>query len=147
MSPWVVKGALALLILVLTFALGWRTGGASCRVSDAAKVLKQVESNSKQESLDEIHITREAITLAAAQASPVAAPVVRLCNPPPRSVPATTPARPEPDGEAPIRGLDSSNAVPGPDIGRPLVQSGRDADAQVIALQDYIQHVCRVEAP
>ena len=99
-----------------------------------------------QQATDTATINAEAKTYAAAQIDPIAAPVVSVCHYTPAAVPRATVAGSLPHGAPNLPAPSPPAAVPGPDIGRPLVSIGHTADAQVAGLQDYIEHVCRVAA-
>jgi hypothetical protein len=135
---------IAIAALVLFFA-GFYVGRLAPKLADAKAEVKQLTQNQHQESTDVTRINAEAKSWADHQLDPVAAPVVRLCIPPPAAVSRAAATRliaPP----APLRAVNAPDLVPGPDIGRPLVQLGHDADAQIDALWDYIDHVCRVKA-
>lgn len=76
---------------------------------------------------------------------PVApAPVVRVCQPAAGSagrVLPTTRAPELPDATSAVRAEDQGFVTEDWDT-TPTVTAGRDADAQVVALQEYITHVC-----
>lgn len=140
--------AAALFFLILSFGAGWHFGGQSGKLSDVRHVATQEAGVIKQTATDTATINAEARSYAAAQIDPIAAPAVSLCHyTPAATVPRAAAAGPLPHAATDLPAPSTRAALPGPDIGRPLVSIGHDADAQVIALQDYIAHVCRVPAP
>lgn len=150
MNPF-YGAAIALFLLILSFGAGWHFGGQSGRLADSTAVVKQEAHVITQEVTDTAIINAEAKTYAAAQIDPIAAPVVSVCHyTPTAAVPRTATAGPLPHGTADLSapGARGALSAPGPvDIGEPLVRVGHNADAQVAALEDYIEHVCRVPAP
>jgi hypothetical protein len=138
----------ALVLLVLSFGVGWHFGGESGQLAESKAVAKQEAQVITQSATDTSTINTEAKTYAAAQIDPVAAPVVSLCYYTPAAALLGAPATGSgPHAAAQLPAPGPQPALPGPDVGRPLVQVGHDADAQVAGLQDYIEHVCRVKAP
>lgn len=139
--------AAAAFLLIASFGAGWHFGGQSGKLADTAHVAQQEAGVIKQTASDTAQINDEAKHYADAQLVPVSAPAVSLCHYTPAAVPRAAAAGPLPHAAAELPAANPPNPVPGPDIGRPLVSIGRDANAQVAALQDYINHVCRVPAP
>ena len=117
----------------------------------AQKCLQNVEKASAieeskqatQYTADQGTVSNEGKTYEAAKTAPVApAPVVRLCPRLPRqAVQAAAGSGSAVDGKAPGGGGDS--AQPTLWDSTPVVKAGRDADAQIAGLQDYILNVCR----
>ena len=113
----------------------------ACEAKDTAAAVRQESKVSAEVAAAIPEVKREAEQLHETTSAPVTdAPHVRVCAPakpphPGEVLPAPAPG-PEPDAAANLRIEDS------PDVGTPLVQTGRDADAQVIALQSYIANVC-----
>ena len=132
--------------LVLAFLGGLYVGHLAPELKDAKAEVKQISQNQTQEATDATRINVEAKTYAAHELDPIAAPVVRVLYAAGPAVPRAAAAGPQ-LAPACLSAASTPAAVPGPDIGRPLVQIGHDADAQVEALWDYIDHVCRVKAP
>ncbi len=126
----------------------WHMGGESTRLKVAtAQVHTEVQAQTKERH-DQVTVAQEAKTYETAAIEPVAAPVARVCYY--RTAPAVPSAHPAGSGaDAPVeqRSPDPLPAVPGPDIGPPLVRSGHLTDAKVAGLQDYIEHVCQAHAP
>jgi len=143
-------GAGGALVLMAVFGLGYHFGAEAYRLDDATATVQQLTHNATQESKDAQQINEEAAHLAAAALDPVAAPVVRVYYPPPAAVVSRAtasgpiPACPSLPAGHPADPLPAARSV---DIGKPLVQLGHDADAQIDQLLDYIDHVCRVPAP
>jgi hypothetical protein len=137
---WIVLAVL----IVLGFS--WherRIGAAGCelnvKAADAAAEVKE----EKQHSADVGTVQKEGTTYAVTIAAPVLpAPIIRLC--PDLHVPplqASAVGGPETHAEAADRGEDSGQ--PATWDSTPVVRAGRDADAQIAGLQDYILKVCR----
>jgi hypothetical protein len=133
----------AVLLIVGTVLYLEHRGAAKCVAADAAAVQQQQTHKAVKSATDAQTINQEAKTYAQALLDPIAAPVVRVRYLPARTVPSPRPAGPLP-ASACLPGPSPPDPVPGPDIGRPLVQLGHDADSQVSALWDYIDRVCRV---
>lgn len=147
MNP-LYAGAAGALVLMGVFGLGYHFGSEACRLDDAKATVSEMARNQKQESTDVQRINAEATQLGQAVLDPLPAPVVRVClYTPAITVPGAPTPGPESHAAPASRGADPLPARAGPDIGEPLVRVGHDSDAQVIALQDYITHVCRVPSP
>ena len=118
----------------------------ACEAKDTAAAVKQESKVAAEVAAAIPEVKREAEQLHETTSHPVTdAPHVRVCpaakSPHPSEVlPAPTPG-PEPDAAASLRIEDS------PDIGAPLVTVGRDADAQIAALQSYVERVCHAVTP
>lgn len=130
-----------LVTLVAAFLFGYHQGRLGIEVHDAREVIKQVAHNESAQKIEDSTIAIEAKAYDDLLLEPVPAPVVRLCTNA-RAVPASRPAALAAHAEAPGREPDQPDLIQGPDIGRPLVTAGRDADAQIAGLQDYITRVC-----
>lgn len=141
----------ALLLAAGTFATGYHFGGLSGRLAAAQTVVKQEVATQRRTTTDQATVAEEAKTYEAAidPLAPLPAPVVRLCyNSTARAaVPSAHPAGSGAAPGPPIPAAAAAPTLPGPDIGRPVLQVGRRADAQVAGLIDYIQRVCRVPVP
>ena len=141
---WVL--ALVLVSALVIFGYSWherRVGAAGCiqsvqKTNAAAEVKEE-----KQHAVDTGTVQREGTTYAAQIAAPVIrAPIIRLCPEIPRSpVPAAAGAGPEDHAQAP--GGEGDQGRPTTWDSTPVVRAGRDADAQIAGLQDYILNVCR----
>jgi hypothetical protein len=105
---------------------------------------------------DETIVQKEGTTYAKATAAPIpdaVAPVVSVCYY--RTAPAVPSARPAGSGAHEPAAVPNAGGgdpyLPAPTLIRwntkPLVRIGRDADAQVAGLQDYINRVCLAKAP
>lgn len=145
-----VKLALILAAVLACFGAGFYVGHLSPALKAAKTVVRQEIAQQKKTIVDQATVAEEAKTYEAATdpLAPVAAPVVRLCYTPAFApVPSPHPAR---SGTAQSPALPAAAApapLPGPDIGRPVVQLGIQADAQVAGLIDYVQRVCQARAP
>lgn len=132
----------AIVLLIGDFAAGYYFRGQH----DTAKVekteLKEVAADQAKDKHDEPIIANEGKSLEAAKAAdpdPAKLPDVRVCYYKPiASVQNTAPAGIKPDATPAVR--------PGPpqsaDITPAIVHVGAVANAQVVALQDYINRVC-----
>ena len=134
-------------ILCLAF-IGWswheRHIGAQKCLQNVEKASAIEESKqATQYTADQGTVSNEGKTYEAAKTAPVApAPVIRLCPKLPRQTVQGAPsAGPQADGKA-SGGADDSQGVTVWDT-TALVKAGRDADAQITGLQDYILNVCR----
>lgn len=117
-------------------------GAAACREADAVAVTRQEARNAAQAADDTqlIHEEAQAYAQTLSAPDPIDVPDVRLCHYPAAAVPQAAPARPG----APAAAANGATNPPvaEPDLGPPLVKLGRNADAQVRALQAYIREVC-----
>lgn len=118
-------------------------GAQKClRNVEKANVVEERKED-KQHAADVITVQHEGQTLEAIKAAPIApAPVVRLC---PKlhsqTVQGSSAARSSPDAVPPSGGDNSSQPTLWDST--PVAKAGRDADAQIRGLQDYITNVCR----
>ncbi len=145
------------LLFVAWSALCYRQGGARQRLEVAQSTLKRESGQIATLQSDQKTVTQEAETYANATTAAIpdaAAPVVSVCyyRTAPAALPSAHPAGPLSHEAAPVpaaRGGDP--AVPVATVRRwdtkPVVQIGRDANAQVAGLQDYIAKVCQARAP
>jgi hypothetical protein len=146
---YVYGAAGAIVLLVAVFFGGYHFGKLAPQLAAAKTELKQEAAAQVTETKDNAIVAQEAKTYEAATdpaLDPVAAPRVSMCyyaplTPMLRSAPAGSGV----NASAPVRAADPEPPVPGPDIGRPLVQTGHDANAQVAGLQDYITKVCQAK--
>src|SRR6266404_8739410 len=136
---------LGVFILVI-FGFAWHErhiGAQKCLQNvDKASAIEE-SKQATQYTADQGTVSNEGKTYEAAKTAPVApAPVVRLCPRLPRqAVQAAAGSGSAVDGKAPGGGGDS--AQPTLWDSTPVVKAGRDADAQIAGLQDYILNVCR----
>jgi hypothetical protein len=137
---WVKVILIALVALVLFFA-GFYVGRLQPELKDARATVSQMTQNQAKAVTEAGTINQEAATYAKtlADPAPVDAPHVSLCHYAPAAVPKTTTPRPGADEAPAVRKPDPS---PPRDVGPPLVKIGRDSDAHVKALQDYITKIC-----
>lgn len=138
--------------LVIVGLLGWiyHQGGKSCRNQVQTEKAHQETEQAKTDVRNAHEVAREEREYHETISRPVdPVPAVRLCRP--RSAPVPTPRAPtEGAHEAPLDRSDhphDDQEGPGPDIGPELVTAGRNADAQVKGLQDYILNVCLKPRP
>ena len=134
-----------IILVVIGFAWHERYVGAqgclkNVEKANAVEQAKEV----KQHTVDVTTATSEGETFAKTTAAPLAkpAPTIRLC--PPLRGKALLPssaARPEANAEVPSGGENPQQPTFWDTT--PIVKAGRDADAQIAGLQDYITNVCR----
>lgn len=141
-------GAIAYSVAV--FFGGYHFGTLAPKLAAAKTEIKQEAAEQKKDTADRTTVEKEAKTYEAATdpLQPIAAPTVRVCYYAPLpTVPSTHAAGSGVNAGPPVRAANPPDPVPGPDIGRPLVQIGHNADAQLAGLRDYIEHVCQARAP
>lgn len=134
--------------------LGWswlcyHQGSLAPQLAEAKKELKVDARADAKRATDSKTVAEEAKTYEAATdpLKPVDAPHVSVCYYAPAAAPVPA-ARAPGSGTAaptPLPTATPPTPVSGPDIGRPSVQVGRDADAQVVGLLDYIERVCQAK--
>jgi hypothetical protein len=137
----IILGAVVLGLIAFIAWSFWERheGSVSCIDADKVAVATQEAHNAAILVNQQQTIAQEKKAYEDALLQPVAAPVVRLCIPA-GTLPQTIHAAP---GAHAAPALPAGGPInPVPDVGRPLMQQGHDADAQVIALQDYIKNVC-----
>jgi len=138
---------LVLLIVVGGFAWHERSlGAAKCVQADAKAVSAQEAHNATVEAQGTTTVFQEASDFHEATSAPIAHPVqLRVCNASPRgSLPDSGSTGPIGHDSPALPGSSDGAAVQGESVGPKLQELGRDADAQVRELQDYIVKVCRV---
>lgn len=131
------------ILITVGFAFYFEHRGAvECKAADTAAVTKQEAHTQAQETAATVELTKEDTTYHAALAAPAlpspAIACVRVTNN--RPVLPTPATASRPDASADLPKADSASFDPTPK----LTPVGRDADAQVIALQAYITNVCLV---
>lgn len=141
----------AVLGLLLGFAAWERHRGAqNCLNTNQTIIANQVSQAAVTTAVDRTHIEAEASTYADTLRQPVLLinfpRVVCLREPAPAAVPGDRPAGPERDAghrlpTPPGEPLQLGAGEAG-DIAAPAITVGRDANAQVKALKDYIHSVC-----
>ena len=116
-------------------------GAVSCVASDVKAAVKQEVKVAADTAAAQVVVKQEGADYAQEKSKPIThAPVIRLCAPAQPSnsspvLPASTPG-PIPDA-APAERAEVKEVDTGP-----IIAVGRDADAQVEKLQDYIIKVC-----
>jgi hypothetical protein len=134
---------------VVLFALLERHWGAqSCVNADTKAGLQQEEKQVETHAAQTVEVAQEASDYDKALSDPVAIRIpVLVCAPPvaPHSnrVQETSSAASQSDAAAEHPAADPGAAVPGVAIGPGLLEVGKDADAQITALQTYITRVCQ----
>jgi hypothetical protein len=113
-------------------------GAKECKQANVVAADKQEAHNADILKTDTATNTKIEDTLHAAEIAPIAAPVVRVCYYKASPVPNPAPTAGGSNVSPPVR----EQLVQGPDIGRPILTQGRNADAQVKALQAYIAKEC-----
>ena len=141
---WIVGVVLVAILVLVVYSWNERLiGAAGClRNVQKADVAAQLQEE-KQHTADVAAVQREGSTYAVTIAAPILpAPIIRLC--PDLHVPAlqasALPGR-EAHGEVALGEKDQGQ--PATWDSTPVVQVGRDDDAKITALQDYIVKVCR----
>lgn len=135
-------GAIAYSVAV--FFGGYHFGTLAPKLAEAKTELKQDAAEQKKDTTDQATVAQEAKTYEAATdpaLAPVSAPHVSVCYYAPLVQSHATGSGV--NAGPPVRAPDRPDPVPGPDIGRPLVQISHNADAQIAGLQDYIAKVCQ----
>jgi hypothetical protein len=136
----------ALVITIIGFAWHERHLGAEkCIEADERATAAQEAHNVAVLAQGTTTVYQEASDYHEAVTAPIARPVhLRVCQPSATSpVPNAAPAGPVGNGAASLPG--SGDAAPvQSDVGPELQAVGRDADAQINQLQDYVRRVCLV---
>jgi hypothetical protein len=123
-------------------------GEARVKAADARVAAARKEANALREAQLQTVVAQEKTDYVEKITAPVDHPVaVRLCHDDSgsrRAVSAAAASGPAADAAPAVRAEPprDSAAGPGPDIGNDLIRNDRQADAQVVALQDYIRNVC-----
>lgn len=117
-------------------------GAAQCRAADAIAVASQEARNEAKAATDAKTLNQEASTYhEAVSAAPAPTPALVCVRKyaAPRPLSETATPRPRDDGPTDLSGPDRQGFDPGPK----LTPIGREADARVTYLQDYISRVCQ----
>lgn len=141
---------IAAILIIALLALGgfaWHergVGAVKCLQADATATAVQEAHNVAVQAQGTTTVYQEASDYHEAVSAPIARPVrLRLCQPSvARPVSDSTPARSDRDGTATLRGADHSDSMPNEPGGPELQAVGRDANAQIAELQDYVRKVC-----
>jgi hypothetical protein len=136
---------LAFILLFIGYSWYERHKGASECLGNVAKAnaVEQKKENI-QHTADVGVVQREGQKYVETIGAPltIAAPVIRLCPAlSGETVSATASAGPEAHAEASVRGGDTEQSTFWDST--PVVKAGRDANAQIAGLQEYITKVCR----
>lgn len=136
------------IVIVIIMGFTWHerhVGAEQCIQRDQKATATQETHNAAVLAQGVTTVYQEATDYNDAISAPVARPVhVRVCeSPAPSPVPDPAAAGPVSDGSPPLPGSDHAAPVPS-DIGPELQAVGRDADAQIVELQDYVRRVCSV---
>lgn len=148
LAAWAIELILAGLIVLAFLLWNWHerhVGAQGCLKSDAAAVARDQSQAQKEYVLGQTTVFNEASDYDRTIHAPVEHPIhVSLCQSPRGGSPAQDPAPSAVDhANAPVSEPGAGSAVQR-DIGPELLAIGRDADAQVSALEDYVLKVCRV---
>jgi hypothetical protein len=142
---YVYGAAGAIVLLVAVFFGGYHFGKLAPQLAEAKTEIRQEAAEDVKVAKDQTTVAEEAKTYEAATdpaLTPVIAPRLSVCYYAPLQGHASGSGA---DAKPPVRAPDPPNPVPGPDIGRPLVQISHNADAQIAGLQDYISKVCQAK--
>lgn len=136
------------IVVIVIIGFAWHerhVGAQKCLQADAQATQAAQAHNAAVLAQGTTTVYQEASTYHEAIAAPIARPVrLRVCQPPAASaVPGSTAAGSLSDGAAPLPGSGDSTPVQR-DIGPQLQAVGRDADAQIAELQDYVRRVCAI---
>lgn len=144
MPPFIIKILVYLGAAALLAGSGFIGGVRYVRGQEARAIVKEVKKEEAQHDRDVGTVVAEGSTYDRETSAPLntPAPSIRVC-PAPRKVPPASPAGPKVDAAGPLRGDDTQIAPAIVWDSTPTVVAGRDADAQVAGLQDYIVRVCR----
>jgi hypothetical protein len=136
----IVAGILA----IVGFAFFERhRGAADCVADNKEAVHSQDVHNAEVHGEQSAIVQNEAKEFKDETSRPIVdAPVVRVC-PRARTMPAPSSAAPVDHGDASLRGGNQEVPTVVDWDSRPVVRAGRDADAQIKQLQDYITNVCQ----
>lgn len=136
----------AAVLALSLFLAGYHFGGLAPKLACVQAQVKTEALAQAKRTKDTATVAEEAKTYDAATdpVQPLPAPVVRVCRAPPApaAVPNAAASGFRAHEATPLPAAAPRDPLPGPDIGRPVVQAGRDADAQIAGLQDYIAKVC-----
>ena len=139
---WVV----VVVLVIVGFAWHERSlGAAKCVQADERAAAAQEGHNAAVLAQGTTTVYQEASDYHEAVSAPIAHPVHVVCESPrTRGVPQAAPTGPVSNGAPALPGPDHAAAVPDESLGPELQAVGRDADAQVRELQDYVRRVCSV---
>ncbi len=139
---WIVVIAL----VIVGFAWHERSlGAAKCIQADERAAATQEGHNATILAQGVTTVYQEASEYHEAVSAPIARPVHVVCEPShPSLMSQAATTRPVSDGTPALPGSDHSAPVPDESLGPELQAVGRDADAQVRELQDYVRRVCLV---
>lgn len=143
-SPLLIEILLAAL-LIFGFALFERyEGGKSCRTADVRASVQQQAHNAQLQAQGTTTIFQEVHDYHEAIAAPITRPVaLRVCPHPDSVLPAPATGQ-DRHAEPPVSEPSHHDPMPAEPYGPELQEVGRDADAQIAELQDYIRKVCLV---
>lgn len=116
--------------------------GYTRRANEDVAALAKLEKLEAAETLHQTkEVANETVKYVEAITKPVDAPVIRVCVSHPARVPVTSQTGPK-SNDTPIVRADDQ-VQPTDWSTEPVVRAGRDADAQVNTLIDYIENVCK----
>lgn len=137
-------GCLAAVMVIFGLGIYLEHRGASkCVAADKVAVAVETQHKAAVEAVDAVAVTQEKQTYDQAVDRPLVRPInVSLCGAETPVVPTAPTSRSRPDAAPASAAVHRDSVVPGPNIGPGLQRTGQQADAQIIALQAYIQNVC-----
>lgn len=120
-----------------------RIGARECTQGVKEATAKEDTREQVQHAADVVTVQKEGKSYEEAVVAPIKpAPIVWVCPPVHQeTVPAAATAGPETNAKAPVRGEDQSRPTAWDST--LVVKDGRDANAQIEGLQDYIRNVCK----
>ena len=137
----IIGGAL---LLIAGVAYERHEGAKGCREADTKAASNQAIKVAQQTGAAAEITKQEAQNYVEAISQPIVAPVVRVCVAKANPSAVLHPPSPSPlPDAAPSISQPARSDSQGRDIGAAVESVGRDADAQVAALQDYVNRVCR----
>jgi hypothetical protein len=137
-------GALVALVGVIGLLAYFEHRGAEkCIAANNVKVAQQTAHKATVEAVDVVLVQQEKKTYDETVDRPLVRPIsLSLCDTTPAVVPTAATARPEPHAAPASPAVHREAAVPGATLGPGLQMTGKQADAQIVALQAYIRDVC-----
>lgn len=133
-------------VLLVIFGFAWHErhiGAQKCIQGDQHAAAIEEAHNAALQAQGTTTVYQEAMQYHDAISAPVAHPVHVVCEPPhPSPVPSPAATGPVSDGDTPLPGPNHPAPLPDQSLGPELQAVGRDADAQIHELQDYILRVC-----
>lgn len=139
-----------LVSVVLTAVLAYHQGSLAPELAAEKNVANQEGAQLQKDTADVGITQKEAKDYehAVAVPDPIPLPDVRVCYyKPAPTVSSSHPTAPRVDAGPAVRTEPAQDPQPGPNIAPAIATEGREANAQVNGLQDYIKRVCRAGEP